>query len=134
MRVFAGSIARCVARQIFCIPCLTLRARPCGVDETAILDINLPMDNQFDWRGRVILEKLREGCIYREAAAAAGMTKQGVLWRMAHAPDFRQAVEAAREAGALERRYRSWLRHPFRGKRGPWWKPGVTPAFRYGRR
>jgi hypothetical protein len=89
---------------------------------------------QTDWRGKVILEKLREGCLYREAAAAAGITKQAVLWRMAAHPEFRRAVEEAREAGKEERRYRQWLRHPFRDKRGPWWKPGVVPAYRWGRR
>jgi hypothetical protein len=89
---------------------------------------------ETDWRGRVILEKLREGCLYREAGAAAGITKRAVFLRMAAHPDFRQAVVEAREAGAEERRYQEWLRHPFRGKRGVWWKPGVVPAFSYGRR
>lgn len=89
---------------------------------------------ELDWKGRVILDKLEEGQTFGEAATAAGMTRQGVWWRMAAHPDFAQAVAEARETGAEERRYRAWLRHPFRGKRGPWWKPGVAPAFRYGRR
>ena len=90
---------------------------------------------EFDWRARVILEKLREGCIVREAAHAAGITKRAVNLRMATHPDFREAVLAAREVGADERRYRCWLRHPFRGKRPPTGKGhGGKPAFTYGRR
>ena len=105
------------------------------MDETAILVITMPMDDQFDWRGHVILQKLREGCLYREAAAAAGISKQAVLWRMASHPGFREAVQAAREAGREEWKYRRWLAHPFRGKRPPAGKGhGGKPRFIYGRR
>ena len=89
---------------------------------------------ELDWRGRVILEKLAQGQTLAEAATAAGMTRQGVWWRMTAHSDFRQTVEEAREAGAEERRYRQWLRHPFRGRRGVWWRPGVVPRYRWGRR
>jgi hypothetical protein len=51
----------------------------------------------FDWPGEVVLEKSREWGILREAAASAGMTKQGVEWRMEHNPDFARAVHEARE-------------------------------------
>jgi hypothetical protein len=87
-----------------------------------------------DWRGRLILSKLEEGCTLKESATAAGMTRQGVWWRCGICPEFAQAVVAARQVGADERRYRAWLHHPFRGRRGPWCQPGVVPAFRYGRR
>ena len=89
----------------------------------------------FDWRANVILEKLREGCIVREAAAAAGISKRAVHLRMASNPAFREAVMAAREVGADERRFRLWLRHPFRGRRPPTGKGhGGKPRFSYGRR
>jgi hypothetical protein len=87
-----------------------------------------------DWRGQVILQTFAEGGTLREAAAAAGISRQAVLQRMKR-PVFRQAVQAARETGAAERRYRCWLRHPFRGKRPPTGRGrGGEPAFRYGRR
>lgn len=90
---------------------------------------------ELDWRGRVILAKLAEGQLLREAAAAAGITRQAVLKRQNSSPDFAQAVAAAREAGSSERRYRAWLRHPFRGKRPPTGSGhGGQPAYRYGRR
>lgn len=88
----------------------------------------------FDWRGNVILQKLAEGCIIREAGEAAGITKRAIHLRMKASPEFREAVTQAREAGKDERRYRRWLAHPNRGRRGPWCLPGVVPAFRYGRR
>jgi hypothetical protein len=89
---------------------------------------------ELDWKGKVIVQKLTEGCTLREACHAAAITRQGVRKRTIASPAFARAIEEAREAGAAERRYRAWLRHPNRGKRGPWWKPGVVPAFRYGRR
>ncbi|MBC8125668.1 MAG: hypothetical protein H8M99_00770 [Gloeobacteraceae cyanobacterium ES-bin-144] len=89
----------------------------------------------FDWRGKVILMKLAEGCTIREAANAAGITKQAVLKRRATSPSFSQAVTAARETGKDERTYRLWLRHPFRGMRPPTGKGhGGKPRFNYGRR
>jgi hypothetical protein len=33
----------------------------------------------FDWRARLILKKFEEGCTLREAAAAAGISRQAVL-------------------------------------------------------
>jgi hypothetical protein len=89
---------------------------------------------EFDWRGKVILTKLAEGCTVTEAATAAGMTRQGVEWRWGASPEFAAAVAAARETGKEERRYRLWLRHPFRGKRPPTGKGhGGKPRFTYGR-
>jgi len=88
-----------------------------------------------DWKGRLILRRLAEGCTYGEAAAAAGMTRQGVWWRCGMSQDFAQAVTAAREAGKVERTFRLWLRHPFRGKRPPTGKGHCgKPRFTYGRR
>lgn len=88
---------------------------------------------EFDWRGMVILGKLREGCTIREAAAAASITRQAVLKRVNASPEFAQAVTAAREAGKDERTFRLWLRHPFRGKRPPTGKGhGGKPIFTYG--
>ncbi len=93
------------------------------------------MTTDFDWRAQVILQKLTEGCLYREAAAAAGMTKQGLWWRMGAHPGFREAVAAAREEGKNERALRKWLAHPRRGMRPPAGRGhGGKPAFRYGRR
>lgn len=90
---------------------------------------------ELDWRGRLILGKLEEGCTIREAAAAAGMTRQAVLKRQNSSPDFAQAVAAAREVGKDERVFRLWLRHPFRGKRPPTGKGhGCKPRFCYGHR
>ena len=72
--------------------------------------------------------KLSEGCLLREAAAAVGISKQALQKRMAVSPEFAQAVVAAREAGAAERRYRRWLYHPFRGCRPPTGKGhGASP-------
>ena len=88
----------------------------------------------FDWRARLILKKFEEGCTLREAAAAAGISRQAVLQRSKR-PEFRAAVVAARETGNEERTYRLWLRHPFRGKRPPTGKGhGGKPSFTYGRR
>jgi hypothetical protein len=87
-----------------------------------------------DWRTEVILSKLTNGCTLIESASAAGISRQAVWKRMLVSPAFAQAVSEAREAGSEERRYRSWLSNRNRGKRGVWWKPGVVPAFRYGRR
>lgn len=89
----------------------------------------------FDWRGRIILTKLTEGCTLKESAAVAGITRQAVLKRQNASPDFAQAVAAARETGKGERTFRLWLRHPFRGKRPPTGKGhGGSPRFCYGRR
>jgi hypothetical protein len=88
-----------------------------------------------DWRGRLILRKLQEGCLMKEAAAAAGITRQAVLKRMNRSATFAQAVGDARAAGKPERTYRLWLRHPFRGRRPPTGQGGGgKPAFTYGRR
>lgn len=90
---------------------------------------------EFDWKGMVVLSKLAEGCTLREAAAAAGITRQAVLKRKNVSPDFARAVTAARETGKDERRYRRWLNHPFRGMRPPTGKGhGGKPRFSYGRR
>lgn len=89
----------------------------------------------LDWKARVILTKLIEGCTSREAAAAAGLTKQGVWKRARSNPEFAQAIIEAREAGKEERTFRMWLRHPFRGKRPPTGKgTGGKPRHTYGRR
>ena len=48
--------------------------------------------NDFDWRGLVILEKLREGCLVREAAEAAGITRRAVLKHAYRSPVFGEAV------------------------------------------
>jgi hypothetical protein len=90
---------------------------------------------EFDWRARTIITKLQEGCTIMEAAKVAGITKQAILKRRNASPAFAQAVAAERETGSSERRYRAWLRHPFRGKRPPTGScHGGKPAFRYGRR
>lgn len=94
-----------------------------------------PAMNDFDYSGRLILRRIAEGMTMKEAATAAGMTRQGIYWRCGVSPDFAQAVVAAREAGREERTFRLWLRHPFRGKRPPTGKGhGGPPRFRYGRR
>lgn len=90
---------------------------------------------EFDWRGTVILCKLREGCTFREAASAVGITRQAVLKRMNTSREFAEAVATARDKGKEERTFRLWLRHPFRGKRPPTGKGhGGKPQYRYGRR
>jgi hypothetical protein len=84
----------------------------------------------LDWRGRVILSKLSEGCTLKESAAVAGITRQAVLKRMNASLAFSQAVAESREMGKTERTYRLWLRHPFRGKRPPTGKgSGGQPRF-----
>ncbi len=89
----------------------------------------------FDWRHRVILSKLTEGCLLREAAAAAGISRQAVLKRVNASAAFRQAVAAAREVGHAERVYRAWLGHYRRGMRPPAGKGhGGKPRFSFGRR
>ena len=89
----------------------------------------------MDYRHRLIVAKLREGCTYAQAAAAAGIHRQS-LWRwVTGSPEFAAAIAAAREAGEAERTYRLWLRSPFRGKRPPTGKGhGGKPRFTYGRR
>lgn len=83
----------------------------------------------------MILDKLAEGCTYREAAACAGITRRALLKRRVASPTFDEAVFAAREAGEKERTYLLWLRHPFRGKRPPTGKgAGGKPRFSYGQR
>jgi hypothetical protein len=90
---------------------------------------------ELDWRGRLILRKLEEGCTIRESAAAVGITRQAVLKRKNASPDFAHAIALAREVGAAERAFRLLLRHPFRGKRPPQGKGhGGKPAFVYGGR
>lgn len=90
---------------------------------------------EFDWRGKVILAKLAEGCTVTEAARAAVMTRQGVEWRWGASSEFAAAVAAARETGKEERQYRRRLHHPFRGKRPPTGKGhGGSPRFSHGRR
>jgi hypothetical protein len=101
------------------------------MDETCLLGI-IPTMN-FDWRGNVILQKLAEGSLIREAGEAAGITKRAVHLRMKASPSFREAVALAREQGRDEWKFRRFLAHPNRGRRGVWWKPGVVPAYRYGR-
>lgn len=87
----------------------------------------------FDWRGKVILTKLSEGCTLRESAEAAGISRQAVLKRVNASPEFAQAVAAAREAGKDERTFRLWWRHPFRGKRPPTGKGhGGKPIYTWG--
>jgi hypothetical protein len=89
----------------------------------------------LDWRGRLILRKLEEGCTIRESAAAVGITRQAVLKRKNSSADFAQAGAAAREVGKAERTFRLWLRHPFRGLRPPTGKThGGKPRFTYGSR
>ena len=89
----------------------------------------------MDWKHRVIISKLGEGCTMAEAAAAAGITRQAVLKRMHASPAFAQAVLEARETGRAEREYRLWLRHPRRGLRPPTGKGhGGKPRFTWGRR
>ncbi|MCX6875944.1 MAG: hypothetical protein NTW21_19370 [Verrucomicrobia bacterium] len=89
----------------------------------------------MNWQHRLIVRKLAEGCLVREAAGAAGVHRQ-TFWRWLRAsPDFAQAVAAAREAGKDERTFRLWLRHPFRGLRPPAGKGhGGKPRFAWGRR
>ncbi len=90
---------------------------------------------EFDWRGRVVLTKLAEGCTIDEAGCAAGITRQAILKRRVASPEFAEAVRVARETGKAERTYRRWLNHPFRGKRPPTGKGhGGKPRFSYGRR
>ncbi len=89
----------------------------------------------LDWRGKIILRKLEEGCTIRESAAAVGITRQAVLKRKNASPAFAQAVAVAREVGKAERTFRLWLRHPFRGLRPPTGKGhGGKPRFAYGSR
>jgi hypothetical protein len=89
----------------------------------------------LDWKSAVILGKLAEGCTYTEAAAAAGISRRALFKRRVASPEFDVATLAAREAGSVERTFRLWLRHPFRGKRPPTGKGhGGKPRFSYGRR
>ena len=90
---------------------------------------------KLDWRGRIILTKLAEGCTLKESAVVAGITRQAVLKRQNSSLEFAMAVVEAREVGKVERTFRLWLRHPFRGKRPPTGKGhGGKPRFSYGRR
>ncbi len=46
----------------------------------------------FDWRHRIIIAQLAEGCTYGEAAAAACIARQNVWKHMQASPAFAQAV------------------------------------------
>ena len=71
----------------------------------------------------------------REAAAAAGVTRQAVLKWVNASAEFREAVALAREVGHAERVYRAWLGHYRRGMRPPAGKGhGGKPRFSFGRR
>lgn len=92
-------------------------------------------DPDFDWRGRTILRKLREGSTFAEAANAARLTREAVWLRRRRDQAFAQAVSEAREEGRETREYLVWLRHPFRGLRPPTGRgKGGKPRFAYGRR
>jgi hypothetical protein len=90
---------------------------------------------EMDWRHRITLSKLSEGCTYSEAATVASISRM-TFWRWVDAsPVFAEAVLAARQVGKDQRTFRLWLRHPFRGKRPPTGKGhGGAPRFSYGRR
>lgn len=64
----------------------------------------------MDWRHRLIVRKLAEGCTYGEAATAAGISRQALWKRVNASPEFAAAVLVAREEGKSEREYRAWLR------------------------
>lgn len=114
---------------------LSLSPRPAAYAMDEMPDWGYCYPMEFDWRGTMILCKLREGCTMREAASAVGITRQALLKRMNVSPEFKEAVSLARETGREERTYRIWLRHPFRGKRPPTGKGnGGKPRFSYGRR
>lgn len=92
-------------------------------------------DFDFDWRGRTVLRKLREGSTFAQAANAAGLSREAVWLRRRRDPAFAHAVAEAREVGRERRVYLVWLRHPFRGLRPPTGKGlGGKPRFAYGRR
>lgn len=107
------------------------RAQPCVIDFMG----NSRYKRVMDWRGRIILSKLSEGCLVAEAATAAGIHRQ-TIWRWVKcSPEFAQSVIEARKTGEKERTYRLWLNHPFRGMRPPTGKGnGGKPRFSYGRR
>lgn len=71
------------------------------------------------WRRRVVLRRLAEGAVFREAAASAGVTRRTLQnWRKVD-PEFSQLVDVARGLGEERRNHLLWLRHPFRGCRPP---------------
>jgi hypothetical protein len=89
------------------------------------------MDKSWNYRG--VVKRLAIGFTFEEAARCSSISRQAVWKRIKKSPDFREAVEVAREAGRKVRDYRLWIRHPFRGKRPPSGKGhGGTPRYRYG--
>jgi predicted DNA-binding transcriptional regulator AlpA len=85
------------------------------------------------WRYRSVVHYLEQGLNFREAAQLGGVSRQAIWKRMNANPEFAQAVTTAREKGRKEREFRTWLRHPFRGRRPPTGKGhGGKPRFRYG--
>ncbi len=85
---------------------------------------------EFDRRGRLMLRKLAEGCLLREAATIAGVWKQ-ILASLY----FSQAVTTAREEGTEDHAFCQWLGHYRRGMRPPTGKGhGGKAMFAYGRR
>jgi transposase len=89
----------------------------------------------MNWQHRLIVRKLAEGCLVREASEAAGVHRQ-TFWRWHRSlPEFAAAVLAAREAGKSERTFRLWLGHYRRGMRPPTGKGhGGKPRFAFGKR
>ena len=129
MSIVQGAVAR------WCLGRLSYPPRPAADVMDGEPNLGHPHPMELDWRGRLILRKLEEGCTIRESAAAVGISRQAVLKRKNASPDFAQAVAAARETGKDERTFRLWLRHPFRGLRPPTGKGhGGVPKFSYGRR
>jgi hypothetical protein len=87
----------------------------------------------MDYRHRLIVAKLQEGCTFAQAAAAAGIHRQ-TLWRwVSGSKEFAAAVAEARSVGRAEFEFRRWLTHPRRGKCPPTGRgTRSVPRFRYG--
>ena len=86
-----------------------------------------------EWNRKSILQFLAEGCTLGEAARLVGVHRQTLLrWRWDD-PEFSDLVAESLAKGKVERTFRIWLRHPFRGKRPPTGKGhGGKPIFTYG--
>jgi len=93
------------------------------------------MSQDFDVRARLILRLTREGMTFVEVAETLRISIATIRKRKNTNPQFREALQEAREQGREVRDYNLWYHHYRRGKRPPTGKGhGGIPRFGVKRR
>lgn len=95
----------------------------------------LVTQTQREEKKAMALRRLGLGWTIGQACQATRISRDTFeRWRRSSS-EFKEAFAAVWTASEEVRRYRLWLRHPFRGKRPPTGKGnGGKPRFSYGRR